>query len=89
MERDAPYLDVNKHNEGHPYYNVPPEASADQVERASPIIGQFKAERVYTVKCVVIDLETKLRKYSERIKTNIKRALSIKKKMCNDKALQI
>ena len=29
MERDAPYLDVNKHNEYHPYYNVPPEASAD------------------------------------------------------------
>ena len=29
MERDAPYLDVNKHNEAHPYYNVPPEASAD------------------------------------------------------------
>ncbi|XP_073254686.1 tyrosine-protein kinase receptor Tie-1-like [Porites lutea] len=29
MERDAPYLDVNKHNEYHPCYNVPPEASAD------------------------------------------------------------
>ena len=29
MERDAPYLDVNKHNEYHPYYNVPPEASGD------------------------------------------------------------
>ncbi|CAH3024374.1 unnamed protein product, partial [Porites evermanni] len=29
MERDAPYLDVNKHNEARPYYNVPPEASAD------------------------------------------------------------
>ncbi|XP_073256036.1 platelet-derived growth factor receptor alpha-like [Porites lutea] len=29
MERDAPYLNVNKHNEYHPYYNVPPEASAD------------------------------------------------------------
>ena len=29
MERDAPYLDVNKHNEDRPYYNVPPEASAD------------------------------------------------------------
>ena len=30
MERDAPYLDVNKHNEAHPYYNVPPEASDDE-----------------------------------------------------------
>ena len=30
MERDAPYLDVNKHNEDHPYYNVPPEASDDE-----------------------------------------------------------
>ena len=29
MERDAPYLDVNKHDEDRPYYNVPPEASAD------------------------------------------------------------
>ena len=29
MERDAPYLDVNKHNEACLYYNVPPEASAD------------------------------------------------------------
>ncbi|CAH3191301.1 unnamed protein product [Porites evermanni] len=29
MERDAPYLNVNKHNEDRPYYNVPPEASAD------------------------------------------------------------
>ena len=29
MQRDAPYLDLNKHNEGHPYYNVPPEASGD------------------------------------------------------------
>ena len=28
MERDAPYLDVNKHNEARPYYNVPPEAIA-------------------------------------------------------------
>ncbi|CAH3193934.1 unnamed protein product, partial [Porites evermanni] len=24
MQKDAPYLDVNKHNEDHPYYNVPP-----------------------------------------------------------------
>ena len=24
MQKDAPYLDVNKHNEAHPYYNVPP-----------------------------------------------------------------
>ena len=23
MQRDAPYLDLNKHNENHPYYNVP------------------------------------------------------------------
>ena len=30
MQRDAPYLDVNKHNEDHPYYNVPPEASDDE-----------------------------------------------------------
>ena len=29
MERDAPYLNVNKHNEDRPYYNVPHEASAD------------------------------------------------------------
>ncbi|XP_073255568.1 uncharacterized protein [Porites lutea] len=29
MERDAPYLNVNKHNEDRPYYNVPPLASAD------------------------------------------------------------
>ena len=29
MERDAPYLDVNKDNEAHSYYNLPPEASAD------------------------------------------------------------
>ena len=29
MERDAPYLDVNKHNEACLYYNVPPEASGD------------------------------------------------------------
>lgn len=30
MQRDAPYLDVNKHNEAHPYYNLPPEASDDE-----------------------------------------------------------
>ncbi|XP_073255027.1 tyrosine-protein kinase receptor Tie-1-like [Porites lutea] len=29
MERDAPYLHVNKHDEDRPYYNVPPEASGD------------------------------------------------------------
>ncbi|CAH3185149.1 unnamed protein product [Porites lobata] len=29
MERDAPYLHVNKHDEDRPYYNVPPEASDD------------------------------------------------------------
>ena len=29
MQRDAPYLDLNKHNEDHPYYNVSPEASGD------------------------------------------------------------
>ena len=29
MERDAPYLDVNQHNEARPYYSVPPEASGD------------------------------------------------------------
>ena len=48
MQMDAPYLDLNKHNEDHPYYNVPPEASADQGEGASPLIGQFKTERVQT-----------------------------------------
>ena len=49
MERDVPYLDVNKHNEARPYYNVPPEASADWYgeEGASPIIGQFKTEQVF------------------------------------------
>ena len=48
MERDVPYLDVNKHNEARPYYNVPPEASADKYgeEGASPIIGPFKTEQV-------------------------------------------
>ena len=48
MERDAPYLNVNKHNEDRPYYNVPPLASADWYgeEGASPIIGQLKTERV-------------------------------------------
>ncbi|CAH3173615.1 unnamed protein product [Porites lobata] len=30
MQRDAPYLDLDKHNEDHPYYNVPPEASGDE-----------------------------------------------------------
>lgn len=30
MQRDAPYLDVNKHNEACLYYNVPPEASGDE-----------------------------------------------------------
>ena len=29
MQRNAPYLDLNKHNEDQPYYNVPPEASGD------------------------------------------------------------
>ena len=29
MERETPYLDVNKHNEDRPYYNVAPLASAD------------------------------------------------------------
>ena len=29
MKRDAPYLDLNKHNEDHPYYNLLPEASGD------------------------------------------------------------
>ena len=29
MERDAPYLDVNRDNEAHSYYNLLPEASAD------------------------------------------------------------
>ena len=29
MERDAPYLDLNKDNEAHSYYNVPPEAGGD------------------------------------------------------------
>ncbi|CAH3184446.1 unnamed protein product [Porites lobata] len=27
MERDAPYLHLNEHNEDRPYYNVPPEAN--------------------------------------------------------------
>ena len=35
MQRDAPYLDLNKHNEDHPYYNVPPEASGDLIWRRS------------------------------------------------------
>ena len=43
MERDAPYLDLNKHNEDHPYYNVPPETSE---EGASPIIRQFQTKRL-------------------------------------------
>ncbi|CAH3187333.1 unnamed protein product, partial [Porites evermanni] len=30
MQRDAPYLDLDKHNEDHPYYNVPPGASGDE-----------------------------------------------------------
>ena len=29
MQKDAPYLDLNKRNEDHPYYNVLPEASGD------------------------------------------------------------
>ena len=29
MERDAPYLDLNKDNEAHSYYNVPPEVGGD------------------------------------------------------------
>ena len=29
MQKDAPYLDLKKHNEDHPYYNVPPDASGD------------------------------------------------------------
>ncbi|XP_073256391.1 platelet-derived growth factor receptor alpha-like isoform X2 [Porites lutea] len=29
MERDAPYLHLNEHNEDRPYYKVPPEASDD------------------------------------------------------------
>ena len=29
MERNAPYLHLNEHNEDRPYYNVPPEASDD------------------------------------------------------------
>ena len=28
MQKDVPYLDVNKHDEASPYYNVPTEASA-------------------------------------------------------------
>ena len=29
MQRDAPYLDLSKHDEDHPYYNVPLEAGGD------------------------------------------------------------
>ena len=29
MQREAPYLDLNKHNDDHPHYNVPPESSGD------------------------------------------------------------
>ena len=29
MQRDAPYLDLSKHDEYHPYYNVHPEACGD------------------------------------------------------------
>ena len=47
MQRDAPYLDLNKNNEDHPYYNVPPESSSDKYEEgASPIIRQFQTKRL-------------------------------------------
>ena len=35
MQKDAPYLDLKKHNGDHPYYNVPPDASGDQIWRRS------------------------------------------------------
>lgn len=45
MQRDTPYLDLNKHIEAHPYYNVPCEASADgevNTENGEcPLIRQF------------------------------------------------
>ena len=30
MQKDAPYLDVNKHDEAHPYYNVPPTTNKER-----------------------------------------------------------
>ena len=47
MQRDAPYLDLNKYNEDHPYYNVPPESSGDKYEAgASPIIRQSETKQL-------------------------------------------
>lgn len=40
MQRDAPYLDVNKHNEAHTYYNVPPGVSADNERCLVPTVSQ-------------------------------------------------
>ena len=40
MQRDAPYLDVNKHNEAHTYYNVAPGVSADNERCLGPTVSQ-------------------------------------------------
>ena len=36
MQRDAPYLDLSKHDEDHPYYKVPLEASGDYMKKERP-----------------------------------------------------
>lgn len=45
MQRDTPYLSLNKHIEAHPYYNVPCTARADgEVNTKNsecPLIRQF------------------------------------------------
>ena len=40
MERDTPYLNLNKHNEAHPYYNVPPGVSADEETSTVATVSQ-------------------------------------------------
>ena len=40
MEKDTPYLNLNKHNEAHPYYNVPPGVSADEETSAVATVSQ-------------------------------------------------
>lgn len=45
MQRDTPYLGLNKHIEAHPYYNVPCAARADEEVNTKnsecPLIRQF------------------------------------------------
>lgn len=53
MQKDAPYLDLNKHKEAHPYYNVkvPCEVSADgevNAENGECPLDNFKRNE-YTV----------------------------------------